>query len=414
MPASSIRVLFAFENPLPSAEADAEVFLTTARYLAPALGRAALHVPVRPGQSEELSVSLAMPVIGAWAPLKPAILRHFACGATLVWRRAFRQAEIVYTRNLWVAWMAIHFGRFVVFDHYRPWPDQIPPLQPWLRRLMTHRRFLLNICHSQYTLEKYRALSVPEGKLVCIHNGFEPARMARPLPVGEAKRLLGIPPERKTVVYTGRINRRKGLELVLQAARALPDLQFLLVGSYGDGPIEAEARDLPNVTIVPWQAEEALARYIHAADVLLIPPSSRPLLTFGSTVLPLKVFLYLAAGRPILAGNTPDLRDVLRDGENALLCPPDDVAALVDGLTRLTQDTALAARLVEGARKDSRSLTWAARAERIARAMAARLDDPVVTPPGGWTRRERADWRRRSLGWLRHVLRSGNPVLPPR
>ncbi|MDE2240042.1 MAG: glycosyltransferase, partial [Rhodospirillales bacterium] len=250
-----MKILFAFENPLPSAEADAEVFITTGRYLRPHLQAGWLHVPAARENLATAEALAEMPVIRAFAPLKPAILRHFLCGLTIGLRREFHQADLVYTRNLWVAWMAILYGQRVVFDHYRPWPDQIPPLQRWLYKLFSHPRFLGNICHSDYTLQKYLDLGVPAEKLRCIHNGFEPRRFAAPIPLAEAKQRIGVPEDAKTVVYTGRVNHKKGLDLVIEAAKRLPQLTFLFVGSYGDGPIEALARDVPNIIIVPWQSE---------------------------------------------------------------------------------------------------------------------------------------------------------------
>ena len=136
------KILFAFENPLPSREADAEVFVTTARTLAPLLSQASLHVPLpRATPTSEIEALAGMTVVRAAAPLRPAALRHLCCGLTIVARRPFRDADLVYTRNLWVAWMATAFGKQVVFDHYRPWPDQIPPLQRLLYRLHCNARF---------------------------------------------------------------------------------------------------------------------------------------------------------------------------------------------------------------------------------------------------------------------------------
>ena len=407
-----MRILFAFENSLPSAEADAEVFVTTAKYLAALTEQSWLHIPVSEGASqEEVSRLAGMPVVQAHAPIRPAALRHFFCGLTLPFRREFRQADLVYTRNLWVAWLAVLFGQRVAFDHYRPWPDQIPPLQPWLYRLICHRRFLINICHSEYTRQKYFNLGIPEEKLRCIHNGFEPRRIQTPVPIAAAKAAIGVNADQKTIVYTGRINHKKGLHLVIEAAKKLPDLQFILVGSYGEGPIEAIARGVPNVRIVPFQPAEALARYIFAADVLLIPPSWEPLAEFGSTVLPLKLFFYLAAGRPILAGGTPDVQELLRHGENALLCDPDSLDALVDGLQKLTGDPRLAARLAATAQAESRDFTWEARARRIATTVTNRLQ---TRPPreGAWGQGQFRRWREQSRRWLVHLLRTRSWILP--
>lgn len=408
------KILFAFENPLPSREADAEVFVTTARTLAPLLSQASLHVPLpRATPTSEIEALAGMTVVRAAAPLRPAALRHLCCGLTIVARRPFRDADLVYTRNLWVAWMATAFGKQVVFDHYRPWPDQIPPLQRLLYRLHCNARFLVNICHSNYTRQAYAALGVPEQKLRCVHNGYEPGRLAAAIPPDRAKRLIDVPPARKTVVYTGRLNHKKGLELVIDAARRLPDILFILVGSTGAGPIDAAGADIPNIRLVPWQSPQALAPYIFAADILLIPPSWKPLAEFGSTVLPLKLFLYMASGRPILAGATPDIRELLTHGENAFLCVPDDLESLISGLQTLAADEPLAARLAQTAQSQSRHLTWEHRARTIAALLQSRLEAPASPGRGSWRRAQTRRWLAASRRWLRHLARTGSWVLPP-
>jgi glycosyltransferase involved in cell wall biosynthesis len=408
-----MRVLFTFENPLPAREADAEVFTNTARCIGARLPGATLHVPADGAAGETAAGQLTrMPILRAWAPLRPAALRHFFSGLTIVVRSAFRKADVVYTRNLWVAWMSVTFGAKVVFDHYRPWPAQIPPLQPLLYRLFCDRRFLANICHSEYTRQKYLELGIPAEKLFCVHNGFDPNRFAAPVGLAEAKAALGIPASQKTAVYAGRINHKKGLGLVLRAAAALPDILFMLVGSYGDGPIEQQARALPNIRIVEWQTAETLGRYLFAADVLLIPPSLEPLAAFGSTVLPLKLFFYLGSARPILAGATPDVAEVLQHDRNAWLCPPDDLNALIAGLRELTTDAALAKRLAAAAYNDSQSLTWDSRAEKITAIITARFQ---TTPAerGTWGRLQFNRWVRESRRWAVHIIRKRSLFLPP-
>lgn len=408
-----MKILFTFENPLPSAEADAEVFVTTARHLAPLTSGAWLHVPMQGPEDAAACRELAgMPTVRARALIRPAVLRHFWCGLTLPFRTEFREADLVYTRNLWVAWMSLLFGQRVVFDHYRPWPDQIPPLQLWLHRLFCNRRLLVNICHSDYTRAKYLNIGVPADKLRCIHNGYEPERLRAPLSAEAAKRKLGLSPERKTVVYTGRVNHKKGLDLVVEAARSLPDIQFVLVGSYGDGPIEALVRDVPNVAIVPFQPADKLADYIFAADLLLIPPSWAPLAKYGSTVLPLKLFFYMASGRPVLAGETPDVQELLRHGDNAFLCPPDNVARLIDGIRTVLGDADLAARLAAKARADSHDLTWSARARKIHDLVASRLLS-ATTERGVWSGAQARAWMAESRRWLVHLVRERSFILPP-
>lgn len=408
-----MRILFTFENPLPNNAADAEVFVTTARCLAPLLSKAWLHVPLPRIPDPALTELLAgLHVVRAWAPQRPAGLRHLCCGLTLVLRREFRQADLIYTRNLWIAWVAILFGQRVAFDHYRPWPDQVPPLQPWIQWLLCRDRFLINICHSDYTRQIYLRLGISLDKLHCVRNGFDPRRLQDRVPLDVAKREISVAPAHRTVVYAGRLNHKKGLDLVLDAAERLPQILFLLVGATGEGAIEARAASIANIRLVPWQAPEALGRYVFAADVLLIPPSWKPLAEFGSTVLPLKLFFYMASGRPILAGDTPDVREVLEHGRNAILCRPDSVEALVEAITTLTTDAGSAARLAEAALADSAGLTWAARARRIEALVRDRLRAPPSRAGGRDHMRSRL-WRRRTFQWMAHVLRTGSWVLPP-
>jgi glycosyltransferase involved in cell wall biosynthesis len=87
----------------------------------------------------------------------------------------------------------------------------------------------------------------------------------------------------------------------------------------------------------------------------------------------MKLFQYLAAGRPILAPETPDLVELLRDGENARLVPPGDVPAAVAALRGLLTNPTLSSHLSEGARATSADLTWDARARKILRFLADRL-----------------------------------------
>ena len=80
---------------------------------------------------------------------------------------------------------------------------------------------------------------------------------------------------------------------------------------------------------------------------------------------PLKLFEYMASGRPIVASDLPALREVLRPDENAVLVEAGDAEALAAGVARLLGDAALASRLAAQAREDVREWTWDKRAERI-------------------------------------------------
>jgi glycosyltransferase involved in cell wall biosynthesis len=282
-------------------------------------------------------------------------------------------ADLLYSRvPVMLAWPGPYPLPFAT-DLYRPWPDDWPWLRPFVRRTAAERRCLGYVLHSAYAAQSYARAGVPPQKLLIAQNGADPERMLPRLDKREARARLGLPATRSIAAYAGRINERKGLEQLLELAGLRPDTLFLLVGSEGAGPIEAVAAERANVQVVPWQPPETLPIYLYAADLLLIPAASAPLTRFGTCVLPMKTFLYLAAGRPILAPAGPDTAELLVDGDNALLVPPDRPEAAAAGLDSILGDSALATRLAENGARTAAALTWDARAERIIAFLAERL-----------------------------------------
>jgi glycosyltransferase involved in cell wall biosynthesis len=402
-----MKLLFTFENPLPNRLADAEVFVQTAKALAERFAGASMLVPAA---RSEVSTEGALTIRRCRAPVRFALFRHLFMALSLPFRPELERCDAVYTRNLLVAAVAVLSGKRVIFDHYRPWGDQLPPLQPFLRWLMHHPRLVVCICHSRLTQRCYERIGVRSVKLATVHTGFDPAALQPEVSTTEARRGLGLAVERPIAMYTGRVNHKKGLDVLLAAAEIAKEIDFVLVGAEGGTATERAARSVANVKLVPFQPQRKLARYLHAADVLIIPPATAPLRFHGSTVLPLKTFLYLGAAKPIVAGATPDNLEVLAHGANALLVEPDEPRALAAAVRQVLGDPALGSRLSAGARATARSATWSGRAERIATLLDGQRDPAADGPPHA----ARPGWLRESGLWLQHVLRTGHWAAPCR
>lgn len=287
---------------------------------------------------------------------------------------AAKDADVVYTRTLPIVTGALLFGnRPVVYETYRPWPLQRPASMPLLQRMGHHPRFLGAVLHSDFARDAYAKAGVPGEKLLTAYNGYRPDHFQPALTREDARVHCRLPRSGRIVAYAGTVERKKGIDMLLRFARDLPDVTFVLVGSR-PGNLESEVRLLSNVVTVPWQPESRLAPYLFAADVLIIPPTSAPLVEVGNTVLPIKTFQYLAAGRPILAPATPDISEILVDGVNACLVEPDEPARTVERLRTLLDNVESMNDLAEAALRTSTRFTWESRAERVLRFISARLD----------------------------------------
>lgn len=377
-----MRLIYPLLWSRPGSQADREQVVNTAGAMARAGADVTLVMPRGAGDAEVTAEALrAMFDVAGDFRLEQRPTRWAGEQAlpSALWLRQLARDPSTRGHDVFYSRMPVAFAAggmspipFAV-EHYRPWPDRIPPLRPLIRRTARAPHCLGFILHSRFAAESFARAGVAGDRLLVAHNGAEPARMLPRLGRDEARVRLGLPPGRPIVVYAGRLNARKGLDQVLHLARARPAVLFLLVGSEGAGPIERAAAGLDNVCFVPWQEPATLPPWLYAADVLLIPPSRAPLERFGQTVLPMKTFAYLAAGRPILAPVAPDTAELLRDGETALLVPPDDEAAAASGLDRLLGDPALAERLGAAAAALAQSLSWDARARRILDFLAAGL-----------------------------------------
>ena len=175
--------------------------------------------------------------------------------------------------------------------------------------------------------------------------GLPPDRVAVCL-VGAEERLFSPgwePPERFRTLFVGKLIPLHGVQTILEAARLVPDVPFRIVGS---GQLDALLHDPPsNVEHVPWVDYERLPGEIRSAGCALgiFGTSAK-----ASRVIPNKAFQALACGAPLVTADTPAARELLRDGEGALLVRAGDPEALAAAVVRLRGDVELARRIGAG------------------------------------------------------------------
>ncbi|MDB4989650.1 MAG: hypothetical protein JWN04_4828 [Myxococcaceae bacterium] len=376
-----LRILYAWDRLLPTTATDAEQATSTMA----ALARRGHHVTAliprergTPGVSADqlraqYHVEGPLEVQHVDVPLAAQLAVRKVWYASYVATHELPAHDLVYTRNSATFVALIARGVDTVYDTHRAWPDHVPPSKPLFRAVMNSPHFLGALFHSEYARQSYLRLGIEPDRLRTIRNGYDPARFRSDVSALDARLTLALPLERKLVVYTGHISRLKGLDALLGLAERCPEALFLLVGSEGDGLVERAAKKHDNVQVLPWQPYERAALFMVSADVLILPPSSVGLKVAGHTVLPIKLFGYLAAGRAVLAPATPDVRELLTDDDNAVLVEAGDLDAAGRALRSLLGDDARRARLAARARETGAELTWDARAAKIESFLRERL-----------------------------------------
>lgn len=214
--------------------------------------------------------------------------------------------------------------------------------------------------------EHVRAYGVPESRIVVIPNGINEEHFAAaPTPL-EAKRARGLA-DRLVLGFTGFVREWHGMDKVIRwmATAEAPAHAHLLI--VGDGPVRDElerlARELgiaERVTFTGVVHRDQVPAWVASFDIALQPA----VVAYAS---PLKLMEYLALAKPVVAPRTPNLCEVLEDGENALLFDEGRAGALEQALSRLCADETLRLQLARGARDSIArlDLTWDGNARRV-------------------------------------------------
>ena len=199
-------------------------------------------------------------------------------------------------------------------------------------------------------------------------------------------------PARPTLLYHGRVDRRKGaldtidafaaLGATLRAARSAAPRPRLVVSGIGPdvAAVRARVRDLAldaDVALAGAAAYDDVPAVYHAGDVFVSPTYAEG---FSNTILEA-----MASGVPVVAGRAVGVVDCVRDGDNGLLVTPGDVPALAAAMGRLLDDGALRARLAAAALDEVRaSYAWPVAVRRIVAVyerVVGLAPDAAWTPP---------------------------------
>jgi glycosyltransferase involved in cell wall biosynthesis len=183
-----------------------------------------------------------------------------------------------------------------------------------------------------------------------------------------------LPPEPRPL-FVGVLERYKNVDGLAAAWRLaaprVPEVRLLIVGSGRErAVVDALIRDLPDQT--EWKlrvSQEEVARALDDSTLLVLPSRSEGL--------PRIVVEAFCRARPVIGAGAGGIPDIVENGVNGLLVPPDDPLALADALVRLLTDRELQLRLSAGARASAAH--WLQTPEEYAARVAALVADVART-----------------------------------
>jgi len=266
--------------------------------------------------------------------------------------------DLVYAREQYGLACTVGTGVPFVFEaHWRPRYRLQRETEAWLYRQPNFRRLVV-ISHGLRRIYRELFPWLPEERVVVAHDAANPPRHAVSSDAPRASTRL-------QVGYVGGMLPGYGIEVIVAVARANPDVDVHIVGGKEDSirMWRARTRDVANLTLHGFVPPEHLPAHYANFDVMMAPfQRSTPSIEWIS---PMKLFEYMAYEKAIVCADFPIMREILSDGETALLVPADDISAWSDAIRRLKTESLRRELGSAALRRLQATHTWRRRAETV-------------------------------------------------
>lgn len=273
--------------------------------------------------------------------------------------------DVIYSRCLFSAWFLTLMGKPVIYERHDSF---IVGSRAWrVFDSLLKRRSLKAVVVISESLKKHlcEKHNLAETEIIVAPDGADAVKgETLPLPCGRGDFQIG---------YVGHLYRGRGIDLIIEVARKLPDYGFHIIGGMKKDLQfwKEKCGDLDNVYFYGHLPHAQAARYLMSFDVVLAPYQKKIEVSGGGGdiskwISPLKLFEYMAAGRAIISSDIDVLKEVLEDNRNCLFCSPDDVDCWKSAIERLKNNPDLALRIGREAKRDFlEKYSWDSRVRNI-------------------------------------------------
>lgn len=286
-------------------------------------------------------------------------VKNFLSGVVLCIFVLFSKADTIYSRDELPLYLLSFFKKNLIFEAHKFSSH----------RARFYRRFkkanLKMIVISKGIKNEFVKLGHKPERILVAYDGVDLEEFNLNITKEEAREKTGLPLDKKIVMYAGHLFDWKGVDVFIKAAQMLPrDVTAVVVGG-----TEYDINRLKNedkagaVRFEGFKMHAKIPIYLKAADILILPNKKDGGISEFYTS-PLKLFEYMASGKPIIASNLPSIREVLNE-HNAVLVQPNNVDSFAAGIKMLFDNDELGHKISGQAFEDVANHTWFKRAERI-------------------------------------------------
>lgn len=266
--------------------------------------------------------------------------------------------DFIYTRDIGIAFIYKLIGFETVYEIHKSFETKIGG---FIFKIISRKIKLVAISGAlkDFVVEKYNLKNV---NILVAHDGVFLEDFTRIEKSKEElkKEYLNLAKDKFVVLYSGSLQKGKGMELILTAAKMLGDVIFIIVGgNYSDKIIKDE---LENLLFLGRKPQEKLPFYLKSADLLVLPNTKE--LPYYRYTSPLKMFEYMASGVPMLASDLVSIKEVL-NSENAFLFNPENVMDFIEKIKYIEANYQEADKKAKLAFENVKNFTWQKRAENI-------------------------------------------------
>lgn len=274
----------------------------------------------------------------------------------------FKKADIIYTRDKFFLPFSLVKNNIIFEAH--TFPKNYRLYSFFLKRV----RGIVVI--TQKLGEFFAIRGIDKAKLLVLPDGVDLAEfdVKNTREQHDDRKKLGLPLDKKIILYSGHLYAWKGAGVLLEATRRFSEadnLQFIFIGGTEKDVKEFNQKSLGlnNIMIVGHRSHSEIPFWLGAADVLVLPNSAKEDISKFWTS-PMKMFEYMASSKPIVASDLPSLREVLNEN-NSVLVEPDSPEKLAEGIKKILDNPELSGKISGQALRDVQKYSWSNRAKNI-------------------------------------------------